>query len=64
MSSPDELNPLVANHPATDTNSSKLMELLRQKVDEGVGCAFADGDVNNAEPERVSKDSRHQSLSR
>jgi hypothetical protein len=34
MSSPDELNPLVANRSATDTNPSTLMELLRKKVDE------------------------------
>jgi hypothetical protein len=43
MSSPDELNPLVANHSATDTNPSKLMELLRQKVDEELAAPSQTG---------------------
>jgi hypothetical protein len=41
MSSPDELNPLVANHSAT--NPSKLMELLRKKVDEELAAPSQTG---------------------
>ena len=34
MSSSEKLNLLPANRSATDSNPSKLMELLRKKVDE------------------------------
>jgi len=43
MSSPDELNPLVANHFATDTSPSKLMELLRKKADEELAAPSQTG---------------------
>jgi hypothetical protein len=43
MSSPDELNVLLANRSATDTNTSNLMELLRRKVGEELAAPSQTG---------------------